>query len=164
MIFVTVGTHEQPFDRLLKKMDQLILENKIKEPVFMQIGYTQYIPKYAKFEKFVTYEQMEKLMNDADIIITHGGPASFMNVLSKGKRPIVVPRQVEYKEHVNNHQLDFVKKVLNKGYSFDVVTDINDLESTINKNKDNISTFNQQSHTEEFVNEFRQIVEELVKK
>ena len=45
MIFITVGTHEQPFDRLLKCIDKLVEEGKIKEEVVCQKGYTEYEPK-----------------------------------------------------------------------------------------------------------------------
>lgn len=39
MIFVTVGTHEQQFDRLLKKIDDLKGNGKILEDVFIQSGF-----------------------------------------------------------------------------------------------------------------------------
>ena len=44
MIFVTVGTHEQPFDRLLKCIDEMVEERKIKEEVIIQKGYSDYEP------------------------------------------------------------------------------------------------------------------------
>ena len=48
MIFVTVGTHEQPFNRLIRKIDELKRDGIIKEEVIMQIGYSTYEPKYCK--------------------------------------------------------------------------------------------------------------------
>ena len=47
MIFVTVGTHEQQFDRLIKEVDRLKKENLIQDEVFIQTGYSNYIPKYC---------------------------------------------------------------------------------------------------------------------
>lgn len=38
MIFVTVGTHEQPFNRLIKKVDELKRDGVIQEDVIMQTG------------------------------------------------------------------------------------------------------------------------------
>lgn len=38
MIFVTVGTHEQPFNRLIQEVDRLKRENIIKDEVQMQTG------------------------------------------------------------------------------------------------------------------------------
>ena len=107
MIFVTVGTHEQGFERLIKKVDDLVRDRKIKEDVVMQIGFTQYKPKYCKWQKLFPYSEMKELMQKARIVITHGGPASFIMALQEGKTPIVVPRMAKYNEHVNDHQVDF---------------------------------------------------------
>lgn len=38
MIFVTVGTHEQPFNRLIKKVDELKRDGIIQEDVIIQTG------------------------------------------------------------------------------------------------------------------------------
>ena len=111
MIFVTVGTHEQPFDRLLKCIDKMVEEGKIKEEVIIQKGYTNYEPIHCKSEKLMPYDKIQKYINEARIIITHGGPASFIAPLTKGKIPIVVTRKKEFNEHVNNHQLEFSKAV-----------------------------------------------------
>lgn len=111
MIFVTVGTHEQPFDRLLKWIEKMVEDKIIDEEVIIQKGYTDYEPKHCKNFKLIGYEEMQKYIAEARIIITHGGPASFIAPLSIGKIPIVVPRQKDYNEHVNNHQLEFAKEV-----------------------------------------------------
>lgn len=39
MIFVTVGTHEQPFNRLLQKIDELKKDGTIQDDVIIQTGY-----------------------------------------------------------------------------------------------------------------------------
>lgn len=114
MIFVTVGTHEQPFDRLLKCIDKMVEDGKIKEEVIIQKGYTDFEPKNCKAEKLIGFEEMQKNIADARIIVTHGGPASFIAPLSIGKIPVVVPRQKDYNEHVNNHQLEFAREVASR--------------------------------------------------
>jgi UDP-N-acetylglucosamine transferase subunit ALG13 len=45
MILVTVGTHNQPFDRLLKEIDRLVEQEEIKDKVIAQIGYSKYKPR-----------------------------------------------------------------------------------------------------------------------
>lgn len=114
MIFVTVGTHEQPFDRLLKKVDELKKDGIINEDVIMQTGFSTYEPQYCKWSKLLPYQQMKKNVEEAHIVITHGGPASFIMPLQIGKVPIVVPRQYKYGEHVNDHQVEFVKNVIER--------------------------------------------------
>ena len=112
MIFVTVGTHEQSFERLVKKVDELKRDKIIDEDVIIQKGYTDYEPRYCESYKLIGYNDMQKYLEDARIIITHGGPASFIAPLTIGKIPIVVPRQKDFNEHVNNHQKDFVEQVV----------------------------------------------------
>lgn len=114
MIFVTVGTHEQSFERLVKCIDQMVADGKIKEEVIIQKGYTDYEPQNCESYKLIGYDDMKKYIAEARIIITHGGPASFVAPLSIGKIPIVVPRQYKYNEHVNDHQLEFAREVENR--------------------------------------------------
>ena len=78
MIFVTVGTHEQPFNRLVKAIDDLKKEGVITEEVIIQTGFSTYEPQYCKWSKLIPYQQMIKNVDDARIVITHGGPASFI--------------------------------------------------------------------------------------
>lgn len=141
MIFVTVGTHEQPFNRLIKKVDELKKNNLISEEVFMQIGYSTYEPQYCGWKKFVSSFEMQRYMEKADIVICHGGPSTFMEALSLGKRTIVVPRLKKFDEHVNDHQLFFSNQVKDKGYGIFVVKNIDQLGEIVrqklssNKNK-----------------------------
>lgn len=114
MIFVTVGTHEQPFDRLLKCIDKMFSDGLIKEKVIVQKGYTDFELKNCEQYKLIGYNEMQKFIEDARIVVTHGGPASFIAPLTIGKIPIVVPRQLKYNEHVNNHQLEFARQVEKK--------------------------------------------------
>lgn len=111
MIFVTVGTHEQPFNRLIEYMDNLKHNGKIEDEIFIQKGYSTYEPRCCNWSNILPYNKMEVNVADARIIITHGGPASFIMPLRIGKIPIVVPRQFKFGEHVNDHQLDFVNTV-----------------------------------------------------
>ena len=107
MIFVTVGTHEQQFDRLVRCVDRLKAEGKITEEVMIQTGFSSYEPKVCKWSKLCSYQEMNEYMDQARIVITHGGPSSIMMALQRGKIPIVVPRQKRYEEHVNDHQVEF---------------------------------------------------------
>ncbi|HFR3671705.1 TPA: glycosyltransferase, partial [Streptococcus suis] len=124
MIFVTVGTHEQQFNRLIKEIDLLKKNGSINDEIFIQTGFSTYEPKYCTWKNLLSYSEMEDYMLKADIVVTHGGPASFMDAMSKGKTTIVVPRQKKYGEHVNDHQLEFCKKIVEKGYELTMVKDV----------------------------------------
>ncbi len=133
MIFVTVGTHEQQFDRLIKAVDKLVEDKVITEEVIIQTGYSTYEPKYCKWSKLLPYKDVVKNVEQARIVITHGGPSSFIMPLQIGKTPIVVPRQKKYDEHVNDHQLDFALEVEKRQKNIIVVQNIEDLKETIIK-------------------------------
>jgi UDP-N-acetylglucosamine transferase subunit ALG13 len=131
MIFVTVGTHEQPFDRLVKYVDDLKKDGTITEDVIIQTGYSTYEPQYCKWQKLFPYQEMIKLVDSARIVITHGGPSSFIMPLQIGKMPIVVPRRHEFNEHVNDHQVSFAKSVADRMGTIIVVDDMDKLGDTI---------------------------------
>lgn len=158
MIFVTVGTHEQPFNRLLEEIDKLIGEGIIKEEVFAQIGYSTYTPKHYKYSKFLDYGVMQDYFKNADIVITHGGPSSFMEAIKFKKVPIVVPRQEKFGEHVNDHQLTFSKELEKRKFPIVVVKDVSQLRNSIFG-----STFDSQfsSNNENFVRELKICISEL---
>ena len=166
MIFVTVGTHEQGFDRLVKEIDELKRDNIIKDEVIIQKGYTEYEPKYCKAYKLIGYDEMQKYLDEAKIIITHGGPASFIAPLTIGKVPIVVPRQKDFNEHVNNHQLEFVRQVVERDNSIIPVYDIKELkdillnyDEIVSKMKENY-TSNNKSFCEKLDKEIKSLFKE----
>lgn len=127
MIFVTVGTHEQQFNRLIEEIDRLKGDGIIEDEVVIQTGFSTFEPKHCKWSKLIPYEKMEANVKKAKIVITHGGPASFIAPLQIGKIPIVVPRQKKYGEHVNDHQLDFCKAVEERMGNIIVVEDVKTL-------------------------------------
>ena len=126
MIFVTVGTHEQPFNRLLKKIDELKKNGTIQDDVIIQTGFSTYRPQCCQWSKLLPYQQMVKNVADARIVITHGGPASFIMPLQIGKTPIVVPRQHQFNEHVNDHQVEFARNVSKR---MGTIIDVEDIET-----------------------------------
>lgn len=131
MIFVTVGTHEQPFDRLVRYIDILKKEFFISEEIIIQTGFSTYKPRYCTFSRLYTYPEMLEKIKDARIVITHGGPSSFIVALQAGKIPIVVPRQKRFGEHINDHQLDFARIVADKYGNIIVIEKIEDIRNTI---------------------------------
>ena len=163
MIFVTVGTHEQQFNRLIRAVDELKRDGTIDEPVIIQSGYCTYKPLYCKAFDFLPYSVMQKYMSEARIVITHGGPSSFMMAIQHGTVPIVVPRQVRYEEHVNNHQLTFCREVEKRSNNIILVEDIDDLKDKIL----GYSTIQQENpdvrpHNAEFTKLLQQIINKLL--
>ena len=164
MIFVTVGTHEQQFNRLIKYMDNLKGNYKIDDEVVIQIGFCTYTPKYCRWSRLFSYDEMLKNIQEARIVITHGGPASFIMPLQYGKIPIVVPRQKQYGEHVNNHQVDFCCEVEKRRKNIIGVLNINKLERLILDYENIIQNRNSKNDSNNFLfcNKLEKVIEELL--
>ncbi|MGG4405948.1 PssE/Cps14G family polysaccharide biosynthesis glycosyltransferase [Geobacillus stearothermophilus] len=164
MIFVTVGTHEQSFDRLIRKIDDLKGKNIINEKVIIQLGYTKYKPQFCEWMEMIGFDEMHNYVKQANIVITHGGPGSIFLPLQYKKIPIVVPRQKEYGEHVDNHQVLFTKR-LEKMKKVLPVYNIEDLENKI-LNYNNLVKTREAfyiSNTDKFVESLEKEVLDLIK-
>lgn len=161
MIFVTVGTHEQPFDRLVRYMDLWAGEHD--EEVIMQTGFTDYEPQNCTWRKLFHYDEMTQNIKNARIVITHGGPSSFMAVIQAGKTPIVVPRLHELGEHVNNHQLEFCRALKQRGGNLILVEKIEELGDVVAQYSEREKDGPFKSHNAAFCEAFGKIVDELMR-
>ena len=108
MIFVTLGSQKFPFNRLLQKIDGLIEDGIITEPVFAQTGASDYVPKHYAYKPFLDREEFARQMSLCDTVITHGGTGAIIGAVKKGKKVIAVPRLARYGEHVDDHQLQLI--------------------------------------------------------
>lgn len=135
MILVMLGTQNNSFHRLLEEIDKLIKQREIDEEVVVQAGYTKYETKYMEIFSLIPLEELENLVEKADLIITHGGVGSIILALKRGKKVIAVPRLHEYQEHVNNHQKEIVETFNRKGYIIGI-QDVKELKEAIERSKD----------------------------
>ena len=162
MIFVTVGTHEQQFNRLVEYMDKWASIHD--EEVIIQTGFSTYEPVFAVWSRLYPYDQMIEKVQKARIVITHGGPSSFIMPLQNGRIPIVVPRKHEYGEHVNDHQLDFCRSVSERQRNIILIEEIETLNRVID-NYEQIAINLQnglESNNERFCKEFEKLVGTLI--
>jgi beta-1,4-N-acetylglucosaminyltransferase len=135
MLFVTVGMHTQGFERLIRKMDEIA--GQINEEIIMQIGSTNFIPKNAKYFRFVKDDKMIiQYFKDARIIVSHAGAGTLLDALFLNKPVIVVPRLKRFHEHIDDQQLELAEALFSQGKIISVYN-IDDLEILI----DNSSSF-----------------------
>ena len=66
MIFITVGSQKFQFNRLLRKIDDLIQNGVIAEKVFAQVGYSDYIPRNFAYKQFLDREEFAAMLTHAD--------------------------------------------------------------------------------------------------
>ncbi|HEY3312578.1 MAG TPA: glycosyltransferase [Anaerolineales bacterium] len=102
MIFVTVGTPQQPFDRLVKAVDDFAVQ--ANEIMLIQAGTTTYTPKHAEYFRWATFKEMEKFTQESRIVISQASAGAIILALKFGKPLIIVPRLSKYGEHYNDHQ------------------------------------------------------------
>lgn len=116
LILVLLGTHELPFTRLLKEVESLKVEGVIEDEIVVQNGNTKYESDVLTLKPFVSYDEMDKLLEQADYIITHAGTGSILSGLKKGKKVIAAPRLKKHGEHNDDHQLELVEVFEEQGH------------------------------------------------
>ena len=130
MILVMLGTQDNSFERLLKEIEHLIETGIIQEEGIVQAGNTKFESKKMKIIDFVSQKELEEYINKSSYVITHGGVGSITEALKQNKRIIAVPRKEEYKEHVNNHQIQIVENFNEQGFIIGI-QDVKELENAI---------------------------------
>lgn len=112
MIFVSVGTNEAPFDRLLRALSALPTD----EQLVVQIGHSSAdaVPRGETVD-FLPFETMGERIREARAFVTHAGVGSVMVALANGKRPIVLPRRKAFGEAVDDHQLQLGRRFSRAG-------------------------------------------------
>ena len=116
MTLVILGTQDKSFDRLLRMVEKEIKNNNLKGEVIVQAGQTKFKSKYMKIFDLIPITKFNKLIKEADLVITHGGVGSIIQALKHNKKVIAVPRLARYKEHENDHQIQIVEEFTRNGY------------------------------------------------
>lgn len=153
MILVTLGTQKQDFSRLLDYIEK----SKIKDEIVVQAGYTKFESKKMKIFDFISYEEMEKYIDQADYVITHSGTGSVLTPLKKGKKVIVCARLSKYGEHVDDHQKQLTEIFRDEGYVLEL-TEENTLDDLVKELKE----FKQKkyiSNTDNFINKLKEEID-----
>ncbi|MGI0480100.1 glycosyltransferase [Geminocystis sp. CENA526] len=106
MIFVTVGTEQFPFNRLMHWIEVLLESNLIDEEIIVQYGNCTVLPTGAKVYRFVKEDMFRSLINQARLVISHCGEGTLLLLDSLDKPYILVSRSQKFKEHVDDHQIE----------------------------------------------------------
>lgn len=134
MIFVTVGTNEAPFDRLLAAFDSLDLDEKL----VIQCGASSLRPSGAECVDFISFDELVTHVRAARVVVTHAGVGSVAVTLTNGKRPIVVARRSRFGEAVDDHQLAFARRFAASG-QVRLLEDLDELSAMLRDGEDNAS-------------------------
>ena len=113
MIFVTVGTHHQGFDRLVQAADDLAAV--IEEEVIVQRGVTEVTPRHARHFDFCTMQQMQDYVRDARVVVAQAGAGTVITAFQQGVPLVVTPRLTAYGENYTDHQIELASELDRQG-------------------------------------------------
>ncbi len=109
LLFVSVGTDHHPFARLLSWTGTWAAAHPGWE-VQVQHGSTP-APAYGTAFAFCDHDRLQELLEEADAVVAHGGPATITEARRHGHVPVVVPRDPTLGEHVDGHQQLFARRL-----------------------------------------------------
>jgi UDP-N-acetylglucosamine transferase subunit ALG13 len=114
-ILATVGTDHHPFNRLIAWTNDWLARHPDQVGCFfVQSGAASVIPACPS-ARFLEAAQLNALLDEADVMVCHGGPGSIADAWVRGQVPIVVPRLRRLGEVVDDHQVDFCRKLATLG-------------------------------------------------
>jgi UDP-N-acetylglucosamine--N-acetylmuramyl-(pentapeptide) pyrophosphoryl-undecaprenol N-acetylglucosamine transferase len=126
MIFVSVGTNEARFDRLLEAVAGVAPG----EEVVVQHGPSPVRPAGATCVDYLSFEEMTDHLRRARVAVLHAGVGSVLAALAQGVRPLVVPRLKAHGEAVDDHQVGFGRRLHEEGL-VELVEDLDRLPAAI---------------------------------
>lgn len=128
-------------------LDELIVQENVKDEVVVQAGYTDYETKNFKCVKFLKEEEFQQYIAKATIIITHAGSGALFSSIKSGKKVIAVARLCKYGEMIDDHQTELTRKLAEEGYILDGTNSLVDawkkIESFIPRKNDFVCTIPQ---------------------
>lgn len=107
MIFVTVGTIF--FDDLVRFIDESVAAGLIIDPVVMQIGFGEYLPRHCEYYRIAP--DLAPYYEQADLVIAHGGTGTTLEVLAH-ELPLV---SICNPALADNHQHEFLSAMSELG-------------------------------------------------
>lgn len=114
-VFVSLGTQEYPFDRLVQSMLRLADEAGIE--VEWQLG-ASWVRKPAlpgRVHRQMSASEWDAAARRADIVVGHAGTGLVLAALRAGKMPVIAARDPNLGEHVDDHQAHTVQQVRERG-------------------------------------------------
>ena len=157
MIFVTLGTQDKSFQRLLKKLDELIEKGVINSDVVVQAGATKYESKHMEILPFIQMDKFNNYIKECEYLICHAGVGTIMNGIHNQKKVIAIARRVKYGEHENDHQVEITQKFEKFGYIIGCI-EVDKLEEKL-KFLDDFEVKQYKSNNDNFCSMVEQLIE-----
>ena len=115
LMFATVGA-TLPFDRLVKTVANAKAQGLIPERVVAQVGTGGRMPpEFEQTVEALEFDEVQRILRVADIVVCHGGTGSLITALREGCRVVAIPRRFELGEHYDNHQSEITSAFEKRG-------------------------------------------------
>jgi UDP-N-acetylglucosamine--N-acetylmuramyl-(pentapeptide) pyrophosphoryl-undecaprenol N-acetylglucosamine transferase len=109
--FVAVGTHGEPYERLLSMVERAAGAGVLPRPIVAQTGAADWQPPGVDGRRWMSRGDVEKAVREAEVVVCHGGAGILSSALAAGRRPLVLPRRARLGEHVDDHQEELAGKL-----------------------------------------------------
>lgn len=157
-VVASVGTDHHPYERMLDWMtaatEQLGLD------VVVQRGATP-AREGVETVDYVGADELSALMQGADAVVCHGGPGTIALAQRSGHRPIVMARNPEFGEHVDDHQMRYVAKLEADG-AIDTATSLDQLIALLREPRTRTEAAGTDDAAQQAVSEFGSLVSQLL--
>lgn len=117
-VFVSVGTDHHPFDRLVGWAERWAADHP-GDRVVVQHGHAS-VPADPpsplwQATRLLDAASMADELGRADVVVVSAGPGGVMDARAAGRLPVAVARRHQLGEHVDDHQLAFVRHLDQRG-------------------------------------------------
>lgn len=115
-IFVTLGTiRPYRFDRAV---DAVLAVLRADDEVTWQLGTTQRADLPGTVYTELPGSEMQRLMEEADVVVVHSGVGSILMALGLGKIPVLAVRERAHREHIDDHQWGIADVMTERGLAY----------------------------------------------
>ena len=109
MIFATCGSSDLRFDRMMKgltllPMDELEVQHGPATP-----------PPCARAYAYLPFTEMVERIELADIVVSHAGVGTILCAIRAGHTPVIIPRLKRHREAVDDHQAELAAVLADHG-------------------------------------------------
>jgi UDP-N-acetylglucosamine--N-acetylmuramyl-(pentapeptide) pyrophosphoryl-undecaprenol N-acetylglucosamine transferase len=127
-VAVTLGTIPYSFDRLTRRLASILPRDA---EVYWQTGSTDPEGLPGTASRTVPHAELVEAMREADVVVAHAGVGSALDALDVGRPPVLVFREAQHGEHVDDHQRQIADLLGERGVAFPVSAEdltLDDLE------------------------------------
>jgi UDP-N-acetylglucosamine transferase subunit ALG13 len=151
LIFVSVGTPDRPFNRLIEEIDKIAC--KTGEKIIAQIGHSTYIPQNIEFFRFCERDRMLSYVNAASLIISQAGFGIIGDSINFNKPMILVPREVKLGEAIDK-QYELAEYLSSQNKSILCIRDISLLSNAVKEIRKAQVQYNYKTIIPSLINDF----------